>query len=70
MTPGVDPRFAHRALARRCERGWTVEELAARSGLTAKVLGHIEGGRPVTPTEAAAIASAFGVTVESMAGVR
>lgn len=68
--PEVDPRFAHAAIALRVARGWSVDVLADRSGLSADAVSRIEHGRPVTAAEAGALAEAFGETVAAMAGVR
>lgn len=62
----VDPRFAHVAIRLRVDRGWSVERLAAEADLEVGSVHRIECGRPVTPAEAAAIAGAFALSVESM----
>lgn len=66
MSAGVDPRFADRALELRVLREWSIEELAARSGLDGPTINRIECTGVLTDAEAAAIAAAFGLTVEQM----
>jgi len=61
---------AHRAIDLRVQRGWSVDELAARSGLKATRVTQIECGQDPSPDEAEALAAAFGETVESMAVIR
>lgn len=64
--PEVDPRFAHRAIETRVAVEWSVADLAARAGLKPHRVEVIERTGELTAAEAAAIARAFGTSVEAM----
>lgn len=53
----------------RLERGWLQDNLASRAGMSKSMLGKIERGeRPLTPSMGAALAGAFGVTLDELMG--
>ncbi|MCX4906684.1 helix-turn-helix transcriptional regulator [Streptomyces sp. NBC_00878] len=61
--PDPDPTALRQALARhRAERGWSYDELAARSGLSRRTLIEVEQGRTIGSLGTwHALAHAFGI---------
>ncbi|MBM3751481.1 MAG: helix-turn-helix transcriptional regulator [Acidimicrobiia bacterium] len=57
-------RVADRVISLRAERGWSQEELGARSGLTYKFIGEVERGQKNPSLESlGAIARGFGMDI-------
>ena len=53
----------------RLKRGWLQDYLAARAGMSKSMLGKVErGDRPLTQGMAAAIANAFGISLDELLG--
>lgn len=53
----------------RLRRGWLQDQLAARAGMSKSMLGKIErGDRPLTQSMGAALANAFGITLDELLG--
>jgi len=52
----------------RDDRGWTLEQLSARSGIELRKLASLESRQSVTSTFAPALATAFGVSVAELVG--
>lgn len=62
IVTALDDRLATRIAAERASRGWTVAELAARSGVSRAMIAKVEGGR-AQPTAALVgrLSAAFGL---------
>jgi transcriptional regulator with XRE-family HTH domain len=63
----MTPALAHRIAAERADRGWTLAELAARSGVSRAMLSKIERGN-ASPTAAllGRLSGAFGLTLSTL----
>jgi transcriptional regulator with XRE-family HTH domain len=66
-TAGVEDRARHRLRVLRTERGWTLDELARRSGVNASTISRMETGRRrIALDHLAALAGALGTSVDDV----
>ena len=64
---GLDGRIAARVLAERTSRGWSLEQLAERSGVSRAMISKIERGESSpTATLLGRLSGAFGLTLSSL----
>ena len=64
--PPVAVAFGARARALRLERPWTLDAMAARTGLTVSAICRVERGQNSTLATAEKIADAFGMPLPAM----
>jgi transcriptional regulator with XRE-family HTH domain len=66
-TAGVEDRARHRLRVLRTERGWTLDELARRSGVNASTISRMETGRRrIALDHLAALSGALGTSVDDV----
>jgi transcriptional regulator with XRE-family HTH domain len=65
--PSVEDRARRRLRALRTERGWSLDELARRSGVNPSTISRIEtGGRRIALDQLAPLAHALGVSIDEL----
>jgi transcriptional regulator with XRE-family HTH domain len=67
VSEGLDDRIAARLLAERAGRGWNLEQLAERSGVSRAMISKIERGESSpTATVLGRLSAAFGLTLSQL----
>ena len=63
MAPDLLRSLGQRARARRLERGWTLREIAERSGVSTRFLVQLEAGRGLIAGEPTEVGAAFAIAL-------